>query len=69
MKYLKVWQGFVTGSMGGRDDGYPETKYKLIDSLEVLVDTFDEKAEYYKLTPADVNAVVSAVNEFRVEEK
>lgn len=35
-KYLKTFMGVVTGSMAGRDDGYPEMKHRLYDSLEDL---------------------------------
>ena len=35
-KVLKVWQGVTSGSYAGRDDGYPETKYQVYDSMRDL---------------------------------
>lgn len=35
-KYLKTWMGTVSGSMAGRDDGYPERKYKVYETLTDL---------------------------------
>jgi hypothetical protein len=62
--YLKMWQGVVSGSMGGRDDGQPETKTRVIDNLEDLVSTYDAKAKYFKLEPVDITSVVSAIKSF-----
>ena len=67
MSYLKVWMGTVSGSPGGRDDGYPEQKTRVVDELEELVRTFDPKAVYYRLEEIpseDMEAVVRAVNDF-----
>ena len=63
MKYLKTWMGVVSGSMGGRDDGYPERKFALVDTLDELVRTYDKKAEYFRLEPVDVSAAVQAVKD------
>ena len=63
MKYLKTWMGVVSGSMGGRDDGYPQRKFAVVDTLDELVRTYDPKAEYFCLEPVDVSAVVRAVKD------
>lgn len=63
MKYLKTWMGVTSGSMGGRGDGYPERKSIIIEDLDTLVSTYEEKAEYYKLEPVDVKSAVSAVKD------
>ena len=68
MKYLKVWMGFVTNSLMGRDDGYPEQKSAVIDSMDELVATFDPKAKYFKLEPipaAAVQAIVTAAKDLK----
>ncbi len=41
MKYLVTWMGVVTGSLGGRDDGYPEEKMALVDPPDL--DLYEEK--------------------------
>lgn len=49
--------------MGGRDDGYPERKFAVVDTLDELVRTYDKKAEYFRLEPVDVSAAVQAVKD------
>lgn len=61
--YLKKWQGFITGSFAGRDDGYPETKLALIESLDDLVASYNPKAEYFCLEKVDVASVVRAIKD------
>jgi hypothetical protein len=39
MKLLAVWTGVVSGSLGGRDDGYPEEKYRVFSSFNELPDS------------------------------
>jgi hypothetical protein len=63
MKYLKTWMGRTSGSHLGRGDGYPEQKSQIIESLDDLVRTYSEDAEYYKLEPVDVKGAVSAVKD------
>lgn len=36
MKFLKVYTDVITGSMAGRDDGYPCTKYVVYNNIEQL---------------------------------
>lgn len=63
MKYLKTWMGVTSGSLGGRDDGYPERKSLIIEDLDRLVSTYDPNAEYYKLEPVDVSSAVGAIKD------
>ena len=63
MKYLKTWVGRTSGSHLGRDDGYPEDKSQVIESLDELVRTYSDAAKYYKLEPVDVKSAVSAIKD------
>ena len=63
MKYLKTWMGVVSGSIGGRNDGYPERKFAVVDTLDELVRTYNPKAEYFRLEPVDVSAAVQAMKD------
>lgn len=69
MKYLKTWMGVVSGSLGGRDDGYPERKLMIVDNVGNLVDTYDPEAEYYKLEKVDVSEVVRAIKYLEGDEQ
>lgn len=66
-KYLKIWEGIITGSIAGRDDGYPETKYSVYNSLEDLSISFgkfkDEK--HYKLEKINDDELEKIVRDFR----
>lgn len=64
MKYLKVWEGAVSGSLGGRDDGYPETKAELINSIEELVSSFDRGATYFKLREIPMEDIKALIMEY-----
>ena len=63
MKYLKTWIGVTSGSHLGRSDGYPERKSTIIESLDDLVKTYSDNAEYYKLELVDVKTAVQAVKD------
>jgi hypothetical protein len=56
MKWLVVYEGVITDSMGGRDDGYPETKTRVFKDDEALADYLGG-GDFYKLTPATKEAV------------
>jgi hypothetical protein len=59
--------GQVSNSFMGRDDGYPEEKHQIVNSLEELVGSFDPKAKYFKLEivkPEAIQAIVQAVKDF-----
>jgi len=63
MKYLMTWMGVTSGSHLGRDDGYPDRKFRLIESLDDLVKSHNPKAEYYRLEPVEVAAAVQAAKD------
>lgn len=50
-KYLKTWTGLTTGTLAGRDDGHPITKYKFFNSFDDLLKTHgsDPDEKYFKL--------------------
>ena len=53
MKYMKEYQGVITGSFAGRDDGQPETKRVFYNDLQSLAKEYGKhKGEkYYVLQP------------------
>lgn len=63
--FLKTWQGVTSGTLGGRDDGYPEIKYRVYDSVEQLARDYgtsrDEK--YFILTPVDADEIEHKVKQ------
>ena len=73
MKFLKVYTGVITDSLGGREDGYPCTKYEVYNNIEQLSKNYGTKAneKYYSLKEIDpeelANEVVSIKRE--LEEK
>jgi hypothetical protein len=75
---MKTWMGVTSGTYMGRDDGYPEKKYRHYDSIEELAKDFGEHSdeEYFELTevhPADMRVLVKETlekqNEKRKEDK
>jgi len=68
MKYLVLWEGVVTGSMGGRDDGYPEDKMALV-SPEFLHDYVNRpKVVFYEVGKSvDVSAIVKKEQKMKKE--
>lgn len=64
MRYLKKWEGVVTGSMAGRYDGYPETKYEYYDDIESLARSMGEHAgeEIYELHPVNYSELRKVVD-------
>lgn len=50
-KYLKMWTGRTTGTIAGRDDGYPTTKYIVFNSFEDMLETYGGSPDesYYEL--------------------
>jgi len=75
LKFLKTYSGFTSGTLGGRNDGYLETKYVTYDSFEKLVENYGSKSNecYYSLTPIDEdnlnNAVLLALEKEKEKEK
>lgn len=72
MKYLKVYEGVVTNSFAGRDDGYPETKYTVYKDLTSLSKDFGNKKDerYFKLEELDLKTLKEhVVQELENEKK
>lgn len=67
---LKTWMGVTSGTLGGRDDGYPELKMQIITDPLTLTGGFGKQPQekYYTLTETDVSATVERVREERREE-
>lgn len=57
MKYLKTYMGVTSGSYAGRDDGYPEMKYVLYNSIDELARDFGKQRDekYYSVSELDKN--------------
>lgn len=53
--YLKIWQGVISNSFAGRDDGYPETKYQVFTNIFDLAKNFGKNNDerYYQLQSVD----------------
>ena len=66
MKYLMTWMGRTSGSHLGRSDGYPERKFRMIETLDDLVKSHNPGAEYYRLEPVDVAAAVQAAKDLGI---
>ena|ERR1700722_17936475 len=67
-KYLRTWMGSVTGSTAGRDDGHPERKFKVYDSIESLA-AIDhgccDESEFFELTPINRQDIVKKIDAVR----
>ena len=67
---LMVYEGAVSGSPGGRDDGYPETKYVVIDSREELLERYVKGCQLYECTEVDAEATFAeAKTSLRLKEE
>lgn len=64
-KYLKTFEDVVTSSLGGRDDGYSETKYECHTSIESLSRGFGTKQDekYYSLEPIASDDIATLVSD------
>jgi len=61
-KILRTYMGVVRGSLGGRDDGFPERKYSSYTTLEGAVssDSHDSRVEYFELVPIPKEDITAA---------
>ena len=57
MKFLMSWIGVTSGSHLGRDDGYPERRFREINSLDDLIAVYDPKAEFYRVDRIENNTI------------
>jgi len=59
MKYIATWNGYSSGSFMGRDDGYPERKFKAINDLGDLRNVIGIKGvEFYALEESSSNVLL-----------
>jgi molecular chaperone DnaK (HSP70) len=63
MKYMKTWMGVTSGTMAGRDDGYPEMKYRHYNSIDELAKDFGKQSQekYYLLSELDKDVLLDDV--------
>lgn len=57
MRFLMSWIGVTSGSHLGRDDGYPERRFREINSLDDLIAVYDPKAEFYRVDRIENNTI------------
>ena len=58
MKYVVTYMGVVTGSLAGRDDGYPQQKTALLEKDADLIRFANlPELQVYTLTPVPINTV------------
>ena len=73
MKFLKIYTGVITGSLAGRDDGYPCTKYVIYNNIEELSKNHGTKTDekYYSLEEIDPKKLAGqvALTKKELEEK
>jgi hypothetical protein len=67
VKYMKTYTAFTSGSLGGRDDGYPYTKSMFFTNIRDLANDYGKRLNevYYIVStePFPHDAVVDAVRE------
>lgn len=69
MKYLVKWEGVVTGSIGGRDDGYPETKTAVVDERSLLNYKNIKGLEVYEIAKLAESTVKQLLKNLEDEEE
>lgn len=58
-KYLVTWMGVVTGSLAGRDDGYPEEKQAIVEEHNLWKHANRPDVAFYKIARCDVSALIA----------
>ena len=72
MKYVKIWMGFVTGSMAGRNDGFPERKHRFYETKETLLQELGKHSKdetIYALEELDMNKLIEEREQLRREKE
>lgn len=71
MRYLKTYMGVITNSMGGRDDGYPEIKIRIYDSIEQLSKDYGKRPEehHYELNEISPDILKEKIKEIKSEKR
>lgn len=69
MKFLKMYTSVITGSIAGRDDGYPCTKYEVYNNIEELSKDYGTKSneKYYNLEEIDPEKLANEVTLIKKE--
>ena len=63
MKYIATWSGYSSGSFMGRDDGYPERKFKAICDLGDLRNAIAIKGvEFYALEQISADVLLHTLS-------
>lgn len=74
-KYLKAYTAITTGSMAGRDDGYPYTAYSVYDNIKELAKFHGQQKDeqYFEIHAVNellfLEAVEKAKEEINAEKK
>jgi len=59
-QYLKTWMGVTSGTLGGRDDGYPERKFRLFNDIDEMAKDEDRPdQEFFHVNPVDPTSFAS----------
>ena len=74
MRYLKTYDGVITGSFMGRDDGYPETKYEFYDNIEDMAKSYgSERREQFfevsRLNFLEIKEMKKDMDELKIDTK
>lgn len=69
MRFLMSWIGVTSGSHLGRDDGYPERRFREINSIDDLIAVYDPKAEFYRVERIDNEAIKQFIEFSKTLEK
>ena len=68
--YLKQYMGVTSGTMGGRDDGYPEVKHRVFHSIEDLADAPTvEDEEIFICEPVNGGEIMRLITDARHREE
>ncbi len=61
-KILRTYMGVTTGTLGGRDDGYPERKFSSHETLREALDLgpTNKGVEYFTLIPVPEEKLTAA---------
>lgn len=68
-KYLKSYTAITTGSMAGRDDGYPYTAYQVLDSIEDVARYHGKRSDeqYFEIHAVDETEFLKAIEKAKDE--
>lgn len=67
-QYLVTWTGVTSGTAGGRDDGYPETKMALIPEDRLIEFGGKYKVQFYSVERVDVSKIVDKQQQTKARE-